>query len=91
MKSNAAFKVTNHVYERKAEMNGSNQFQQRNQYANARARGPVSPSAGGRMPAARSTPVHGGYGSGFCDGFCDAAGKMLKIATLSFSFGKLFR
>ena len=91
MKSNAAFKVANHVYERKAEMNGSSQFQQRNQYANARARGPASPPAGGWPPVAQPAPVRGGYGSGFCDGFCDAAGKLLKIATLSFSFGKLFR
>ena len=72
-------------------MNGSNQFRQRNQYANARGRGPASQSADGRMPAARPTSVRGGYGSGFCDGFCDAAGNLLKLAALSTSFAKLFR
>ena len=71
-------------------MNNTNYSPYRSQYVSSRASRPMPPAAYYRPPVPQQTP-RGGYGSGFCDGLCDGAGKILDVAGKALPFTRFFR
>ena len=71
-------------------MNNSNYSPYRSQYASPHASRPMPPATCYRPPVPQQ-PQRGGYGSGFCDGLCDGAGKVLGVAVKALPFIRFFR